>query len=106
MLWIIHCRDRPGTAAQRQELRPEHSSRLRAADDSVRPVCYGPLVADDGTAVGSLIVVEAADRATVQRWLAQDPFAREGVWSTTSIDGFTQSTSSPVQLATRQPTRQ
>ncbi len=35
----------------------------------VRIVMSGPLVADDGTSmIGSLFLVEAADRATVENW--------------------------------------
>ncbi|WP_051901224.1 YciI family protein [Streptomyces aureus] len=97
MLWAIHCLDAPGTAGLRAALRPAHSARLRAAD--VRPVLYGPLVDADGTtAVGSLIVVEAANRKQVEDYALADPFAVSGVWARIDIQAFTPSQRSPVRL--------
>ncbi|MFF4538947.1 YciI family protein [Streptomyces aureus] len=97
MLWAIHCLDAPGTAGLRAAQRPAHSARLRAAD--IRPVLYGPLVDGDGTtAVGSLIVVEAANRKQVEDYALADPFAVSGVWERIDIQAFTPSQRSPVRL--------
>ncbi|MGW3355988.1 YciI family protein [Streptomyces bungoensis] len=98
MLWAIHCLDAPGTAELRAAQRPAHSARLNATP--VRPVLYGPLVADDGTtAVGSLIVVEAASREQVEEFALADPFAVSGVWERVDIQAFAPSQRSPVRLA-------
>ncbi|MEV0177845.1 YciI family protein [Streptomyces sp. NPDC050625] len=97
MLWAIHCLDAPGTAELRAAQRPAHSARLRATP--VRPVLYGPLVDTDGTtAVGSLIVVEAANREQVEEYAFADPFAVSGVWERIDIQAFTPSQRSPVRL--------
>ena len=97
MLWAIHCLDAPGTAELRAAQRPAHSARLHATP--VRPVLYGPLVDADGTtAVGSLIVVEAADRKQVEEYAFTDPFAVSGVWERIDVQAFTPSQRSPVRL--------
>ncbi|PZT72572.1 MULTISPECIES: YciI family protein [unclassified Streptomyces] len=102
MLWAIHCVDAPGSAELRAAQRPAHSARLRAA--SVRPVLYGPLTAEDGTtAVGSLIVIEAADRAEAEEFATGDPFAVSGVWERVDVRAFVPSERSPVRIGTDTP---
>ena len=49
----------------------------------------GPLVADDGKgSVGSLMVIEAPDRATVEKFNRADPFHKNGVWAKVEIQRF------------------
>jgi uncharacterized protein YciI len=55
----------------------------------VKIVMSGPLTADDGqTMIGSLFVIEAADRAAVERFNAADPFHAAEIWEKVSITGF------------------
>ncbi|WP_207484402.1 YciI family protein [Arenibaculum pallidiluteum] len=90
MLFAIHALDKPGALPTRLVNYDEHKRFL--ADTSpfgVRIVMSGPLVADDGeTMVGSLLVVEAPDRAAVERFNAADPFHRAGIWQGVTITGF------------------
>ena len=49
----------------------------------------GPLTADDGAMmIGSLFVLEAPDRAAVERFNEADPFRRAGIWERVTITGF------------------
>jgi uncharacterized protein YciI len=49
----------------------------------------GPLVADDGkTMIGSLMIVEAPDRATVEAFNRADPFHAAGLWEKVNITAF------------------
>lgn len=90
MLFAIHALDRPGALDARLGHYDAHKAFL--ADTSalgVKIVMSGPLVGDDGTTmVGSLFVVEAADRATVERFNAADPFRVAGIWERITITGF------------------
>lgn len=90
MLFVIHCLDVPGAAATRKEHYPAHFEFLaRAAQHGVRIVISGPLTYDDGTTpLGSLLVVEAADRATVESFNRADPFFAAGVWDHISVTAF------------------
>ncbi|GHE14452.1 YciI family protein [Streptomyces alanosinicus] len=97
MLWAVHCLDADDVLEIRRENRAEHSARLRSG--IVDPVCYGMLVSDDGGhPVGSLILVRAEDRETVERYVAQDPFMIKGVWRQVTVGAFTESENSPARL--------
>lgn len=90
MLFIIHARDKAGALPTRLANYDAHKAFL--ADTSphgVRIVMSGPLVADDGASmIGSLFLVEAADRATVERFNRADPFYAAGIWEDVAINGF------------------
>ena len=76
------CRlDRPGAAELRAATRPAHLEWLR---ESGRVHRAGPLLAD-GTAVGSLLFVNADDLADAEQWAADDPYKAAGLFSETTI---------------------
>lgn len=90
MLFAIHALDRPGALPRRLAAYAAHKAFL--ADTSafgIRIVMSGPLVADDGeTMIGSLFLVEADDRAAVERFNAADPFRAAEIWDAVTITGF------------------
>jgi uncharacterized protein YciI len=90
MLFVIHALDRTGALPVRLSHYDAHKAFL--ADTSaygIRIVMSGPLTADDGaTPIGSLFVVEAADRDTVLRFNAADPFHAAGIWERVTITAF------------------
>ncbi|TCT02205.1 YciI family protein [Aquabacter spiritensis] len=87
MLYSIHCLDGGDRSAMRAQHFQAHQDYLKAA--TVRLVVAGPLLADDGeTAVGSMFVIEAPDRATAEAFNHGDPFNKAGVWGTISITVF------------------
>jgi len=97
-LWAVHCLDGPDCAGRRHAARPAHSARLRSATE-VQAVFYGPLMAEDGsTAIGSLFLIEAADREAVERFVAEDPFTLDDVWRQVDIRAFAPSGNSPHRL--------
>jgi hypothetical protein len=51
-------------------------------------VMSGPLTADDGTMIGSLFLIDATDRAAVERFHAADPFRAADIWETVTLSGF------------------
>lgn len=90
MLFIIHALDKPGVLATRLAHYEAHKAFLSdTARFGVTIVMSGPLVEDDGvTAKGSLFLVEAADRATVEAFHHADPFYAVGIWEKVSITAF------------------
>ena len=86
---MIHGLDAEGALPKRLAHYEAHKQFLSDPSPHGNDVMSGPLVADDGTTmIGSLFLVEAPDRETVQRFNAADPFARAGIWKTLSITGF------------------
>jgi hypothetical protein len=51
----------------------------------VRPARLLPSVSDDETPIGSLFVVGADDRTTVDPFTRSDPYHLDGVWETLAI---------------------
>jgi uncharacterized protein YciI len=87
MLYTFFLLDKPGALALRNEIRPRHKAYL--ATKSEQMAFAGPLLSDDGqTMVGSLLVIDFPSRDDAQRWLAEEPFTRAGVYASTSIYAF------------------
>ncbi|MDH3229014.1 MAG: YciI family protein [Alphaproteobacteria bacterium] len=87
MLFVIFCIDRPGAADARRDNIQAHVDYVAAAEVTV--VMSGPLVTDDGAApLGSLLVVDAADRAAADHFHRNDPLYKAGIWATTELRAF------------------
>ncbi len=55
----------------------------------IKIVMSGPLQSDDGEIMtGSLFLLEAADRAAVEAFVAENPFTKHNVWGEVSIRRF------------------
>ena len=89
MLFSVHAIDRPDISAKRQAVHGAHIAHLKAAKDfGVTIVTGGPLIADDGKdSIGSLMLLEAPDRKTVEAFNRADPFAN-GIWASVQINRF------------------
>ncbi|HTQ72071.1 MAG TPA: YciI family protein [Acidocella sp.] len=90
-LYVLHAKDRPGTLQLRLDLYAAHRSFVEEQDEAglVTVVMSGPLQTDDGEIMnGSLLLLEAPDRDAVDRFVAEDPFAREGVWEQINVSRF------------------
>jgi len=86
MLFAIQCTDRPGTTELRASTRPPHLAWLEA--NIARLVFVGPVLAPDGTACGSILVVEAKDLDDARAFAAADPYAAAGLFEATVVRGF------------------
>jgi uncharacterized protein YciI len=70
-----------GAPARREGARERHLRSIRENAASGRLVMSGPRLRGDGSTAGSLQVLEVPDRAAMDAYLAQEPFALEGVWT-------------------------
>jgi len=87
MLYVFHMIDRAGAAELRARIRPEHKAYLHSVAERI--AFAGPLVADDGqTMLGSLLVIDFADREAALAWLRDEPFTRAGVYASTQVHAF------------------
>ena len=84
MHFVIRCTDKPGSAALRAANRPDHLAYLERHASSI--LAAGPLLSEDGAAtLGSLLIMEFADRDAVERFAAGDPYARAGLFAEVAI---------------------
>lgn len=87
MHFIIHCIDKPGSAATRRDHFEAHKTYMAASQ--VKVVISGPLLAEDNeTPVGSCFLVEAGSITEVETLNRNDPFFKAGLWSRISIHPF------------------
>jgi hypothetical protein len=90
MLYAVYALDNANAGARRQAVHAEHVAHLKTAkDQGVTIVVGGPLMADDGeTSIGSLMVLEVADRAAAEKFNNADPFYKNGIWAKVEIKRF------------------
>jgi len=80
MPYMVVADDKPETEELRARVRPAHIAYLEANLGML--IGAGAKLADDGvTAIGSLYLIDTDSRAEAERFVAQDPFMTEGVFS-------------------------
>jgi uncharacterized protein YciI len=78
MLFTIVCLDKPGHVDLRMKTRPEHLAWIETA---APPALFiGPMIAEDGSMVGSLYVAEFADLAAAKAFQKGDPYEKAGLF--------------------------
>ena len=86
MLFALICTDRPGGLELRAATRPAHLTYLETCRSKL--VHAGALLDAEGRPGGSLLVVEATDRAEAEAFAAGDPYAKAGLFESTVIRPF------------------
>jgi uncharacterized protein YciI len=87
MNFVLYCVDKAGHGHVRTENRPAHVDYLKSNLD--RLMLAGPMTSDDGTTMlGSVLIIEAADRAAAEAFGAGDPYAKAGLFESVTIKAF------------------
>jgi len=86
MHYVAICLDKPGSENVRLTHRPAHLDYLRAFAHAIK-TC-GPFVSDEGKMVGSMLIIEANDRAGVDAVLAKDPYREAGLFNSVEVRGW------------------
>lgn len=81
-LYAIICKDKPGALDTRLATRPTHLDYLNGSKNLK---LAGALLDDDGNPTGSIIVVEAEDKAAAQAQADNDPFTAAGVFESVEV---------------------
>jgi uncharacterized protein YciI len=84
MLYHIQCVDKPGSADIRTANRSAHLAFLEQHADAL--FAAGPTLADDGNGMtGSVIIIDLPDQAAVDRFCAEDPYAKAGLFQSVTV---------------------
>lgn len=84
MLFVIHAIDKPASTDLRMKTRPAHLEYLTAAGQKV--LAAGPTLTEDGAGMtGSVLIIEATDRAGAEDFARNDPYAKAGLFQDTAI---------------------
>ncbi|MGZ6194945.1 MAG: YciI family protein [Candidatus Binataceae bacterium] len=82
MQFVIHCHDKPDGDARRAPLRDAHLDYLNVHERII--VSHGSLLDDDGVkTIGSVLILDVADKAEADAFWAGEPFNRAGVYQWT-----------------------
>lgn len=82
MFFALICHDKPGALALRLDNRADHLAHIDATGVVAQA---GPLLDDAGGMIGSLVILDVADRAAAQAWADGDPYARAGLFDSVQI---------------------
>ena len=86
-MFVVHCKDKPGHLQTRLDNRAAHLEFMNA--NIAKVVVGGPLLTDDRQSmIGSLLVLDIADRADVDAFLAQDPYAKAGLFESVTVTAY------------------
>jgi uncharacterized protein YciI len=96
MIYVLICKDKPGSLQVRLDTRPAHVAYLTSLNESGQLKFAGPFLGDDGKPVGSLVAVEAADLAAAKSLSANDPYAKAGLFATVDIQPWTWTFNNPA----------
>lgn len=87
MLYAIIGRDKPESRELRRINRPDHL--LYLEQHAERLYAAGPLLAEDGdTVLGSLVVIECANKEAAEAFSRGDPYRIVGLFETVEILGW------------------
>lgn len=83
MLYALVCTDKPGALQTRLDNREAHIDFLKSLGDSLKAA--GPFLDDEGKMTGSLVIIEAMDRAEIEAIADRDPYAIAGLFEKVDI---------------------
>lgn len=96
MLYALLCKDKPGSLELRMQTRPPHVEYLTGLNETGKLKMAGPLLDDDGKPCGSLLIVEADDKAGAKALSEGDPYAKAGLFETVEVRGFNWTFNAPA----------
>lgn len=83
-MFVVHCKDKPGALQIRLDNRAAHLEFLNA--NIAHVVAAGPVQNDDRTGmVGSVLILDFAERSALDAFLAEDPYARAGLFESVTV---------------------
>ena len=84
MRFLIKAIDGAGMLEKRMEVRPRHLEGMQKLGKHI--VCAGGLLDEEGKMKGSVLILDLADRAALDAYLASEPYIQENVWEKVDIE--------------------
>lgn len=95
MLFVATCTDNPNSSALRLDTRPAHLAYLNGLGAKLK--AGGALLSSDRASVlGSMLILEGADEAEIAAMLADDPYARAGLFASIDVKPWRQAVGVPL----------
>ena len=84
--FAIHCIDKPESLALRLANRADHLAHVGMFRESV--LVAGPLLGLENTPIGSLLIIDFADRKAAIQFAADDPYALAGLFASVAVTAW------------------
>jgi hypothetical protein len=88
MLFAVIRHDKPNSLGLRLSERPKHLEYLATVLDKI--IYGGALLDDEGKQIGSMLIIDVADKAAADAFAVADPYVDAGLFATTSVRQFRQ----------------
>ena len=86
MQFIITAYDGAGMLEKRLAVRARHLENMGKINGKV--ICAGGLLDSEGKMKGSVLIMEFADRAGLDAYLASEPYIAEHVWEKVTVEAM------------------
>ena len=84
MQFLVKTYDGPDMLEKRMAVRPRHLEGMKALGKQI--IAAGGLLDEDGKMKGSALIMEFADCAALDEYLASEPYVVEGVWEKIEVE--------------------
>ncbi|HVZ69264.1 MAG TPA: YciI family protein [Rhizomicrobium sp.] len=85
MLFAITSLDKPNSMELRMATREKHLAYGRDSKEGGRLRLGGPFLDTDGNMIGSFIILEADSLEAAERWAANDPYMKAGLFASSVV---------------------
>ncbi|WP_305972572.1 MULTISPECIES: YciI family protein [unclassified Mameliella] len=85
MLIALIAHDKPDALQIRKDTRDAHLDYLKSTGVVSQA---GPLLDDEGVMIGSLVILDVADKAAAEEWAANDPYAKAGLFQSVTLTAW------------------
>ena len=86
MQFIITAYDEADMLGKRLAVRARHLENMSKVNGKV--ICAGGLLDNEGKMKGSVLIMEFADRAGLDAYLASEPYIAEHVWEKVTVEAM------------------
>lgn len=95
-LFAISCIDKPDSLELRMATRQSHLAYADGGQTAVKVKMGGPYLDENGNMAGSLMIVEAPDRRTVEEFSRNDPYVMAGLFQSVEIRPYRITVGAPL----------
>jgi len=95
MFYVATCLDKPNALQVRLDARPAHLAYLQSLGPRLK-IAGALLGADERNPIGSMLIFDCADAAEAARLVAEDPFAKAGLFASADVKAWRQGVGAPL----------
>ena len=78
-----------GSLSRRMSVRPRHLENMRSVMAHNKVLCAGGITNEEGTPIGSFLIMEFPSREQLDKYLETEPYVTENVWQRIKVEPCT-----------------